>query len=144
MRVPTRQRGSLQFSTTAMTPMIDIVFQLLIFFMCASIGHQREWLLPVDFGAGALTQAAELQERPLGEVWVKLQREGDRTTITIEGTRYTEWKPVRQVLLTLGETAADIPVILDIAPEVPMEDVIRVDDLCRAAKFQTVSFAASE
>ncbi len=29
-----------------------------------------------------------------------------------------------------------------VAPQVPMGDVIRIDDLCRAAKFESVSFAA--
>lgn len=126
-----------------MTPLIDIVFQLLIFFICASTGHLREWVLPVDFGAGVSVESAEPQEKPLGEVWIRLTRETGETQIVIEGTTYREWGPVQQVLRALGETAAEIPVILDIAPEVEMGDVIRLDDLCRAAKFQSVSFAAA-
>ena len=52
-----------------MTPLIDVVFQLLIFFICASTGRLRELLLPTDFAAGALgDQAAKSVERPLGEV----------------------------------------------------------------------------
>ena len=125
-----------------MTPLIDIVFQLLIFFICASTGHLREWVLPVDFGAGVSIESADPQEKPLGEVWIRLTREAGETQISIEGTTYREWAPVQQVLRALGETAADIPVILDIAPEVEMGDVIRLDDLCRAARFQSVSFAA--
>lgn len=142
MRIPTHHRASLQFGATSMTPLIDIVFQLLIFFICASIGHQRESILPIDFGAGSLAAAVEIPERPLGEVWIRLQREQDRTLVTIEGTPYPDWDQVRGVLQALGQTAADIPVILDIAPEVPMEDVIRVDDACRGAHFRSVSFAA--
>jgi biopolymer transport protein ExbD len=125
-----------------MTPLIDIVFQLLIFFICASTGHLREFLLPVDFGAGAVIEATELPPQPLGEVWVRLEREGGQTVVTIEGTRYPDWERVRAVLVGLGEITAEIPVILDIGDQVPMGDVIRIDDLCRAARFETVSFAA--
>ena len=48
MRIPTsRDRGGFDANIT-MTPMIDIVFQLLIFFICASTGTVRDLLLETD------------------------------------------------------------------------------------------------
>ncbi len=143
MRLPHSHRRNLAFGAAAMTPLIDIVFQLLIFFICASIGHVREWVLPVDFGAGSLVEATQPRDKPLGEVWIRLTREEGQTIVTIEGTAYPDWAEVDRMLAALAETAADIPVILDIAGDVPMADVIRLDDLCRAAKFRSVSFAAN-
>lgn len=143
MRIPAGHRTNLQFGATAMTPLIDIVFQLLIFFICASTGHLREFLLPIDFGSGAVIDAADPPPRPLGEVWIRLTREGEGTVVTIEGTRYPAWAAVQRLLMTLGETAAELPVILDISGDVPMGDVIRIDDYCRAARFESVSFATA-
>lgn len=125
-----------------MTPLIDVVFQLLIFFICASTGHLREFLLPADFGAGALEASQDVPPHPLGRVWIRLEREAGETVVDIEGRVYRDWLQARTVLERLGETAAEIPVILDIDGRVPMQDVIRLDDLCRAANFQSVSFAA--
>lgn len=52
MRIPTsRQRATQVDMQTAMTPLIDVVFQLLIFFICTSTGHMKELLLPTDFRA---------------------------------------------------------------------------------------------
>jgi biopolymer transport protein ExbD len=142
MRVPTSRRSRTAMSTAAMTPMIDIVFQLLIFFICASVGYLREQLLPTDFAAGSVRDAAEPVEQPLGEVWIRLRRDGDQTVPTVEGTPYPDWPRFTTVLTTLAETAAEIPVILDIAGDVPVGDALRVYDACRAAGFQSLSFAA--
>jgi biopolymer transport protein ExbD len=142
MRVPTSNRSAAAMSSAAMTPLIDVVFQLLIFFICASTGHLREQLLPADLGAGAVGEAALPVEKPLGEVWIRLTWDGAQTVPTMEGTPYPGWPRFQGVLRTLAETAADIPVILAIDGAVPMGDVIRVYDVCRAAGFQHLSFAA--
>jgi biopolymer transport protein ExbD len=142
MRIPASHRSRSALSTATMTPMIDIVFQLLIFFICASVGHLREQILPTDFAAGTVRDAAEPVEQPLGEVWIRLRRDGDQTVPTVEGTPYPDWPRFTAVLTTLSETAAEIPVILDIAGDVPVGDALRVYDACRAAGFQSLSFAA--
>lgn len=142
MKIPSINHRRAVFDQSVMTPLIDVVFQLLIFFICASVGHLREWLLPIDFGAGVGVESAIPAEQPLGEVWVRLDSQAGQTVVNIAGTNYTDWSQVSRVLTALGETAAEIPVILEIAPEVPMGEVIRVDDLCRLAKFESVSFVA--
>ena len=50
---------------------------------------------------------------------------------------------VEDVLQAIKGLKADLPVILDVAPAVPMEDVIDVYDLCRKVGLQRVQFAAS-
>lgn len=128
---------------TAMTPLIDVVFQLLIFFICASTGHMKELLLPTDFRAGSIGAAAAPEaEKPLGEVWVKLHRTNDQTVAFLEGREFRDLGQLEQTLAALAAAATEIPVILDIAGDVPLGDVIRVYDACRAAHFRTVNFAA--
>ena len=126
-----------------MTPLIDVVFQLLIFFICASTGHLRELLLPTDFAAGSLGEKAQQHvEKPLGEVRIKLRREIDVTIYQVEGVEFRESEKLDAMLRSLADTAIDIPVILEIQGDVPLGDAVSVYDLCRAARFHTIQFAA--
>jgi hypothetical protein len=52
-----------------------------------------------------------------------------------------EYQRFREVIPLLSEQAADIPVNLDIAGDVPLGDMIRVYDACYAADFRSVNFA---
>lgn len=128
---------------TAMTPLIDVVFQLLIFFICASTGHMKELLLPTDFRAGSIGAAANPEvEKPLGEVWIRLKRADGQTIAFLEGREFRDLGQLEATLRTLAAAATEIPVILDIAGEVRLGDVIQVYDACRAARFRSVNFAA--
>ena len=144
MRLPTaKSRRTPIDMQAAMTPLIDVVFQLLIFFMCASTGHLRELLLPTDFAAGAMGAAARPQiEKPLGEVWVRLHRDGEETVFHAEGFETRTLFKLEEFLRSLAETANDIPVILAIDGDVPLGDGIGTYDACRAANFRQISFAA--
>ncbi len=125
-----------------MTPLIDVVFQLLIFFICASTGHLREMLLPTDFAAGAIGDKAPRQiEKPLGEVRIKLRREIDTTIYQVEGREFQELDQLEEILRSLAATAIEIPVILEILPDVPLGDAVSVYDTCRAARFRSIHFA---
>ena len=72
-----------------MTPLIDVVFLLLIFFVCASTGQIRESLLPTELSGGSIESAAAVpQERPLGEAWVRVMAPGQANggmQIEVEG-----------------------------------------------------------
>ena len=62
MRIPSRQREG-DTDNTAMTPMIDVIFQLLIFFICASAGQVQEAHLPTELAPGSIEAV-----QPLGQV----------------------------------------------------------------------------
>lgn len=143
MRIPISRPNSGSYEQSAMTPLIDIVFQLLIFFVCASTGHLREFLLPTDLtGGGTPTEAPQILERPVSQVWIRLRLDGDVTVTEVEGTVYRPEDNVRGVLFALAEAANDVPLILDIAGEVPLGDVVGMVDLCRTAGFKSINFAA--
>ncbi len=127
-----------------MTPLIDVVFQLLIFFICASTGHMKELLLHADFRAGAVGAAdATAIEKPLGEVRVRLKRSDERTIAFLEGREFRDLDQLEANLRILANAATEIPVILEIAGDVTLGDVIRVYDVCRSARFRSINFAAS-
>lgn len=143
MRIPTHHdREELRDGRT-MTPMIDVVFLLLIFFVCASVGQIREALLPTELAAGALQSQERIErEQPLDKVWVHLRRTGDnRTVVELNDREYADFSALQDTLTQLAKLAPEIPVILDIEPDVPVADVIRVYDTCRRAEFQSINFA---
>lgn len=148
MRVPTSRDQETERDDSFMTPMIDVVFLLLIFFVCASIGQIPESLLPTPLSSGALEATQEVDvPKPLGEVWVKLRRvHGPQETITqaeLNDQIYADWTDLRGTLRELASVAPEIPVILDIGPAVPVGDLVDIYDTCRSAGFDSVKFAAS-
>ena len=52
-----------QRDDNSMTPMIDVVFLLLIFFICASVGQRSEALLPTQLAEGGAVPAAEMVQQ---------------------------------------------------------------------------------
>jgi len=143
MRVPSSRDHDYRRDDQPMTPMIDVVFLLLIFFVCASAGQVHEALLPTKLAAGDITsREAPPAERPLGEVWLRLKQDGSRTRIELNDRQYDDFDTVRTTLKALAEAAPEIPVILDIDENVPLGAMIRAYDICRADGFDTVSFAA--
>ncbi|WP_373649370.1 MULTISPECIES: ExbD/TolR family protein [unclassified Schlesneria] len=146
MRIPTsRQRASQVDMQTAMTPLIDVVFQLLIFFICASTGHMKELLLTTDFAAGAISATEkEPTEKPLGEVSIRLTRVETETVTFLEGQEFREMDGLDAKLKDLARASTEIPVNLDVAAEVPLGDVIHVYDMCRAVRFQSINFVVSK
>ncbi len=127
-----------------MTPMIDVVFLLLIFFVCASAGQIREAILPTDLAAGALGPQVdpELEDDPREQYWLYLRRTDDgRTVFEINNALFDDFAALETALTGLADLAPDDPIILDIAPAVPVGDMIRVYDTCRQAGFQSINFA---
>ena len=148
MRIPSvHQRETERDDDSFITPMIDVVFLLLIFFVCASVGQVQESLLPTPLSAGSVESAAAVEApTPLGNVWVKLtrteRRPGEETTrAELNDRLYDDWTSLRATLTELAEVAPEIPVILDIASGVPVGDFVDIYDTCRAAGFNTVNFA---
>jgi biopolymer transport protein ExbD len=143
-RPPMREdRGRLDVK---MTPMIDVVFQLLIFFVCTVSFQALEEQLPANLqatGTGTAAPALDAEMAELEEVLVKLIARDGRVEWTINDRPYATFDEVRRVLRQLAKLRSDLPVILDIDGEVPVGGMIDVFDVCRLAGFEKILFAAS-
>ena len=132
------------------TPMVDVVFQLLVFFVLASGGRIAERTLSTALSAGAVASTAPAAshatqpERPT-EIWLQLGRgASDRpTSLRINNGPSGDLAGLPQALRELKNADATASVILDVQPSVPWNDVIQVYDACRGAKFRAINFAAS-
>lgn len=143
MRVPSSHSRP-DLSENMMTSMIDVVFLLLIFFLCAASGKQAETLLPTTLGGsdGAAIMAPRAPSAlPLDEVWIAVTAPApDRVVMTLNETPYSQFRELEAVLTQLAELAPDSPVILDPRPEVPLGELLRLYDTCRRAGFETINF----
>jgi len=146
MRLPLthhQDRGRLDVK---MTPMIDVIFLLLIFFVCTASFQPPEEILPTRLSLpGAIDSQREVDPEivDLDEIIVKLLWREGRARWQINNRDYSRLADVRAVLIATSEMKLDLPVILDVDAAVPMEDVIDLYDLCREVGLERIQFAAS-
>jgi len=129
-----------------MTPMIDVIFLLLIFFVCTASFQPPEEILPTRLSLpGAIDSQREVDPEivDLDEIIVKLLWREGRARWQINNRDYSRLADVRAVLIATSEMKLDLPVILDVDAAVPMEDVIDLYDLCREVGLERIQFAAS-
>ncbi len=145
MRRPPYHRDSQGLGAT-MTPMIDIIFLLLVFFVSTASFQRREEVLPTPLSLpGSIDSQAEVDPelKDLEEVVVKILQVDGRIRWEINEQRYTQLDEVRDVLAGVAQVKIDLPVILDVDGDVPLENVIDVYDLCRQIGLEKIQFAAS-
>ena len=146
MRIPFRHKNERQSLEIAMTPMIDVIFLLLIFFISTSSFQPPEEVLPTNMslpGSSSETVAIDPLEEDLDEIVVKVLWRDGRPRWEVNQRRYEQLGQVGAVLSAVAGFQADLPVILDVEGVVPMENVIDVYDLCRRIGLQRIQFAAA-
>ena len=148
--------GKLGHGGPNMTPMVDVVMCILIFFMLGSSFASPELYLTSNTPAvekGGLSNTAENDKIPAVRDYIQLQRVGDQTVAAAFGSSPTA------DLVTLsdnsGSTASlpdllrvkqramskDVQIIISPKSDVPYKDVIAVYDACVNAHFEHVAFA---
>ena len=129
-----------------MTPMIDVVFLLLIFFVCTASFQIAEAMLPSPLsrmGATAVELLPEMTDIPLERVLVEISRAGEASQISINGQACPTLQRLSELLSALAAIDRTLPVILDIAGETRLAVAIDVYDRCRLAGFDQIQFAAT-
>jgi biopolymer transport protein ExbD len=129
-----------------MTPMIDVIFLLLIFFVCTASFQAAEEVLPTNLSLpGSVDSDVEIDDEweDLDKVVVKILWRADRVAWQINERDYTSLAEVRAVLEAIARMKMELPVILDVDASVPLEDVIDVHDVCRQIGLMRIQFAVS-
>ncbi|MBY0589495.1 biopolymer transporter ExbD [bacterium] len=123
--------------------MIDVIFQLLIFFLCTAGFVVPEAVLPTELPP---TGAVATVPRPI-------QRDADPIRVLVEGTSGAITYRLNDQALSgmselldrlgqLGKITAGSPVILDIGKDVPIGPVIDLYDETLTRGFSSIHFAA--
>jgi biopolymer transport protein ExbD len=129
----------------AMTPMIDVVFQLLIFFICTASFQQADQLLPMGLAVNGNGDASAPQENTPepSRIIVQLARIDGETQWIVDDRPADSLGDVRDVLGAVAQNDRSTLVTLDVAGAVPLGDMIDVYDLCRLAGLERIEFAVS-
>jgi biopolymer transport protein ExbD len=110
-----------------MTPMIDCVFLLLIFFLCTAALKKPMRILPIELSPASHAKEQRVQQ----EIVVSVTREGDR--YLFDGATWNNQAPVGrgEFLAYVQELAAkdaEQPVRLDIDRRAPYVHVVEIID----------------
>ena len=141
-----RDQGELEIK---MTPMIDVVFLLLVFFVWTASFHAVEYLLPSSLSqqlgnAAVIDSQAPPPEAEFEDVIVRILWQDDHVVWQVNGQDVLSLDEVKQRLQLVAGIKTDAPVILHPDEEVPVGDVIDVYDISRVAGFDKIQFAISQ
>ena len=141
----TRHRRGLDVK---MTPMIDVVFLLLVFFLWTASFDVVEYVLPTELssraGAGSVSADTPSEEWDFDPIVIQLLWRNQRPSWIVNETPITKLADIRTTLNAVARIKPDIPVIIDPAEQVPFGHVIDVYDISQLAGFKKIQFAASE
>lgn len=140
------RRGPLEVK---MTPMIDVVFLLLVFFVWSASFQVVEHLVPSQLSAETGTSPTDVNDPPPPEadfdnVIVRIFWTGQNAAWQINDQPLASLQQVSTQLQAIAQIKPDAPVIIHPDPQVPLGDVMDVFDKSRLANFQKVQFAATE
>ncbi len=147
MRLPLHHSERRDELDVTMTPMIDVVFLLLIFFVWTASFQIVEHLLPSHLTATAGAKGDPQTPPPppdFDQVVVRIVWLHDRPGWIVNDNPVKTLAEVRQTLVAVAQIKTDVPLILDPEPDVPLGHVIDLYDLSRIAGFTKIQFAASE
>lgn len=133
MKLPQRHRDGGSPVELNMTPMIDVVFQLLIFFICTANFQVVEQDLLANRSAPASAGAAvdfDPSLAELEEVVVRVGSRDGRLTWAVGDRPCADLREVELVLRQLVTIRADLDVIVDVDGDVPLGGAVDVYDLC--------------
>ena len=120
-----------------LTPMIDVVFLLIIFFMVSTSFIELEKELEIDLPEAA---SGETRATPRPEIVVNVQEDGgialDGEEVGIEALTYRLERAV--------EEDPEQPVTIRGDREVAYDNVVRVIDACRIAKVRNLAVTARD
>lgn len=117
-----------------MTPMIDVVFLLLCFFVTSQIFSQ--WEAEIDIKLPT-AQTGEAPQRLPGEIIVNVLASGD---VVVNG-RTLDAEALGTMLARLANLFPGQPVLIRADKKTAYEHVIGVLDLCRQSDIWNISFA---
>jgi biopolymer transport protein ExbD len=146
MRLPSHsQTGSLEVK---MTPMIDVVFLLLIFFVWTSSFETPEFDLPSSIAeAPAGGSEANTDEPPpvetYDEIIIKLLVRDGLPVIELSGQRIDSAAALQARIAEVIAIGVQPPVIIDAEAEVTMDRTVQAYDAARAAGADRVLYATA-
>lgn len=143
MRKPGLNRGTIL--ELQLTPMIDVVFLLLVFFLWTTSFENPEFDLPGSIADSPIGGGVGVAERPtpepFDEIVIRLVRAGDADRWLINDQPVADANELRQRVAEIVALGVQPPVIVDPDDEIPVGIAVRAYDAARAGGADRVLFA---
>ncbi|QDU54336.1 ExbD/TolR family protein [Aeoliella mucimassa] len=135
----TKQSGEL-----SMTAMIDVVFLLLIFFVCTASFQAVEMVLPSSLLVSSSATVDVPIEPPedLERIVVVVAGDASRVRWLVNDQPCDSIATLTELLGAIASVDASLPVVVDCGDAVPLAQAIEVYDLARSLGLSKVQFAA--
>ncbi|MEM7476871.1 MAG: biopolymer transporter ExbD [Planctomycetota bacterium] len=130
-----------------MTPMIDVIFLLLVFFLATSSFQLVEQLMPSSVSETEQSTGNSDQPPPeptddaVNQVVINLEMQNGLTVAKLGGVVLPSLEDLKARLKTISQSGGDSPVIIDPEPEVTANDFVRVYDWAREVGLARVYLA---
>ena len=132
-----------------MTPMIDVVFLLLVFFLTTASFQRLEKLLPSSVSAQSDTTLGESKDTPpsppqedIHDCVIKIKAQGDQIEYQWNGLVVTSLQDIQERLVAILNVRADVPIIVDPEDSILAGDALRVYDTAKRAGATAVYMVA--
>ena len=133
---------------SAMTPMIDVVFLLLVFFVWTASFQMVELILPTEMSA----QMGQQPDQPVDQlpppllenVVIRIGWDGNQPIWTLNNQPFDSVADIGERLRVISDIEPNAPIILHPQPIVPLGFVIEAYDVARLAGFSKIAFAVNQ
>ncbi len=145
-----RRMGATPHVGPNMTPMVDVVMVILIFFMLGSSFASPDWYLTNNTPAikGGLSKNVKVQKMPASRILIKLTQIGSHTRASIAAFQTEDLsgqllKWLKEKKKAAGAAGKDAQVLIAPANDVPYQKVITTYSDCVQARYTHVAFSYS-
>lgn len=132
-----------------MTPMIDVVFLLLVFFLTTSSFQRLEKLLPSSVSAKSDSTLGESQETPpsppqedIHDCVIKIKAQGNQIQYEWNGLEVASLQEIQERLAAILKVRADVPIIVDPEDSILAGDALGVYDIAKRSGASAVYMVA--
>ena len=147
MRRPNIFARESQIDST-MTPMIDVVFLLLIFFVWTASFQVIEYLLPSKLSSQTGTNSASMTEpipdEDFEKLVIRITWDTGQPQYAMNNVALTSLPDLMNRLTVVSQIKTDAPIIIHPDSSVPIGAVIEVYDAAKNVGFEKVSFAVNK
>ena len=143
MRLPNHDRFRRESLDIKMTPMIDVVFLLLVFFVWTASLGVVERLLPSEVAAANGIGGDSRQDPTLvdfDQVVIRILWTKNVAQWSMNERQISNLEELESLLNAIASIKSDLPVVVDPEAAVPLGHVIDVYDISRRCGFSKVHF----
>ena len=127
-----------------LTPMIDVTFQLLLFFLLTFTFREAEGQIPGRLPVGDVTQGQDVKVDP---IFVVIRPAGDQAIYEMSGVNVGIHGPEELYRTLMGRQKAlsskEVPVVIKPRGDVAWQHVVEAFNQAIRAKFTNIGFAPS-